>query len=135
MKLLMITILAAFLSSGCVSQSSIDKAIDQKIAANNVAFVQPMMAQQNLQIRAVQADVTRNKQAILKSTAQVSVHQDVLVDHYMQQQHQAAAALMTLSPEPAPITQAAPIVTDSAVPAPVSAAAGIPETVTSTTSD
>lgn len=135
MKALLSAVLVAVFSTGCVSQRAIDKAIDEKIAANNVAFVQPMMAQQNLQIRTVQANVTRNQQAISKSNAQVSVHQDVLVDHYMQQQQQAAAALMTLSPEPAPSVQTTPVVTENSISAPVSATEVVPEPVAPATSD
>jgi len=135
MKLIIIAILVAVFSNGCVSQSAIDKAIDEKIAANNVAFVQPMMAQQNLQIRAVQTDVIRNKQAILKSNAQVSVHQDVLIDHYTQQQKQAETALMTLSPESAPVLPTTPVITENTNLAPVSAAEAVPEPVAPATSD
>lgn len=136
MTVRMIAVLIAVFSSGCVSQSSINKAIDQKIAANNVAFVQPMMAQQNLQISAVRTDVIRNQQAISKSNAQVSVHQNVLIDHYMKQQQQAASALSTLVPETTSLPLATlPNPTAPTLSAPASAAEVVPEPVAPATSE
>ncbi|MBC8205773.1 MAG: hypothetical protein ISR85_03850 [Kiritimatiellales bacterium] len=134
MKLLIIAVLAAIFSSGCVSQNAIDAAIDQKIAANNVAFVQPMMAQQNLQISSVGAEVAQNRQAISKSSAQMAVHQNVLVDHYVKQRQQATAALEVLTPEPVYAAPAAPV-TEETISAPASAAEAVPEPVVSATSD
>ena len=137
MRSLIIAALFAVFSCGCVSQSAIDAAIDQKIAANNVAFVQPMMAQQNLQISSVRAEVAQNRRAISKSNAQVAVHQDVLIDHYVKQQQQATAALGVLAPEPIYTTPAAPIapVTNEMISAPASAAEAVPEQVAPATSD
>jgi len=140
MRLLIITALFAIFSSGCVSQSAIDAAIDQKIAANNVAFVQPMMAQQNLQISSIQAEVAQNRRAISKSNAQVAVHQNVLIDHYVKQQQLATAALGILAPEPvyatpvAPTAPAAPV-TNQTISAPASATEAVPEQVAPATSN
>ena len=134
MTLLIIAVLIAIFSSGCVSQSAIDAAIDQKIAANNVAFVQPMMAQQNLQISSVGAEVAQNRQAISKFNAQVAVHQNVLIDHYVKQQQQATAALGILAPEPIFTAPTTPVIEET-ISAPASAAEAVPELVVSATSD
>ena len=136
MTILIIAALIAIFSSGCVSQSTIDAAIDQKVAANNVAFVQPMMAQQNLQISSVKSEVAQNRQAISRSSAQVAVHQNVLIDHYVQQQQLATAALGILAPEPvsaAPVTPASPI--EKTISAPASATEAVPEQAASAASD
>ena len=131
MTLLIIAVLVAIFSSGCVSQSALDAAIDQKIAANNVTFVQPMMAQQNMQISSVGAEVAQNRQAISKSSAQVAVHKNVLVDHYVKQQQLASAALGVLAPGSA---SAEPVIEET-ISAPASAAEAVPELVVSATSD
>lgn len=137
MTLLIIAILAAIFSSGCVSQSALHAAIDEKIAANNAAFVQPMMAQQNLQISSVRAEVAQNRRAISESNAQVAVHQNVLIDHYVKQQQLATAALGILAPEPVSATLIMPVapVTNETISAPASATEAVPEPVVPATSD
>ena len=141
MRLIIVAVFVAIFSTGCVSQSKIDAAINQKIAENNVAFVQPMMAQQNQQISSVRADVTRNHQLISKSNAQVSTHHTVLVDHYLNQQELATEALSTLSPGTGshlskPVSSPATNPTaKTTLSAPVSATEVVPEPVAPATSD
>ena len=119
MTRLIIAALIAIFSSGCVSQSALDQAINEKIAANNIAFVQPMMAQQNLRIEALAGETDQNRDAISKSSGRVTQHREALVDLYKTQQRQATTALKTLNPEPvaAPIEIfSAPVLAPEVVP-------------------
>ncbi len=115
MTLLIIAALIAIFSSGCVSQSALDQAINKKIAANNVTFVQPMMAQQNLQIETLTVGIARNQTDISLSAGRVDEHRGVLVDLYKTQQKQAAAALETLDPAPVELISA-PVLAPEVVP-------------------
>ena len=104
MKTLRLLPVAALIFTGCVSQTALNQAVDEKIAANNVAFVQPMMAQQNLKIEAMEERVKQNARTISKSTGQVSTHRDLLIDHYRNQQERASTALQKLVPKAIPKT-------------------------------
>lgn len=102
MTLIIIAILAALFSSGCVSSRAVRSMIDEQIAANNQTYLDPALAQQTQQISAVKAEAVRNREAISKSSAQVAVHQTVLVDQYKNQQQQASNALLALEVNSAP---------------------------------
>jgi hypothetical protein len=127
MTLLIIAVLVAIFSSGCVSQSAVDAAIDQKIAANNAAYVQPLITQQCLHIGAIRADVVCNQNAISKSNEQVSERYNVLMDHYKKQQQAASNALLKAAPVKEPV-QIEPVEKET-ISASVSASEAVPQEV------